>query len=589
MKTRPIQPYSLKVWSRYCPDILERTWLPLLIILTVALLAHGLLLISDFRIWDDWVLEEIVLGKGWEDLQRMYNWNGMPIFAYFLSLFSLFENPNYAVKIFSFVCIASSAILIFYIFYKTRFVSRTEALMIALVSLTFPAYRIFGGITYSSLLLSYLIFLGAAFIAFEAEDQKGWKHIWLRVGALAGFFFSFFTGPLLVFYGGFFVALVLFEQNRGGRRLFDIPWRWILKRIDYIYLPFVYWTMFKLFWPPKLRLENHYDISVSVYGLLTGYYSLIRAVMLPSIGDGIALLFSYPILLIMVVIGCYVVARYFRVSAQSLLSPKASTTGLFVFGFLLLVLGTFPYIVTRGGFSTYGLGTRHSLLIPLPVAILSVVLLRYLFHYLSSHHWRQIFTIFLLVLCCFSVINIKTYVSWQAKSVKEHSLQFNLAQMQDVSTYKIIEVRDKFIIPETIPWATFFVWTIQLRHVFGDLTQLAFHNRPQETIRISSKEGEPYTEQELRSLELGPGDSAYLLFNEISYSGKQCALIIRPGPVLRKKIPYIEDRYIPGYVTGTSQQFKLVMRYWYYKMLKPKSIGDFLRQVTSLELKPFQS
>lgn len=555
-----------------------------MIILSVALLAHGLLFISDFRIWDDWLMEEIVLAKRWEDLQRVYNWNGMPIFAYFIKLFMFFENPNYAAKIFSFVCITSMAILVFYIFYKTSFVSKTESLFIALVSLTFPAYRVFGGINYSILLLSYLTFLGAVFIAFLAEEKRGWKHVSLRSIALAGFFFSFFTGSLLVFYGGFFLALVLFEHAKSGRRSFDILWKQIFKHIDYLCLPFVYWTLFKLFWPPKFDLIGHYNLSFSVHKLLSAYVSLIRSVMLPSIKEGITFLFLYPILLILVVIACYAITRYFCVSSQSLSPPKASTSGLFAFGLTLLVLGTLPYILTRDGFSTYGVGTRLSLLTNLPVAILLIAALRFLCHH--SNHPRWIFMVFLFVLSCFSVINVKTYVSWQAESVKEHSFQFNLSEMRDVSAYSVIEICDEFIIPETNRYP-FFVWTLQLRHVTSNPRLLAFPRESMETIHASSKCGSSYEQQELRNIVMGPGDSFYHLFNEIDYAGKQCLLTIRLGQFFQERVPtIIENREFLRYTIDTKLQVELVVGYYYHKYLRPEKMNDFLRGITSLDIHP---
>ena len=572
-----------------CQDLFNRKWFPPLIILVFALIAHGVLFVSDFKIWDDWWLEEILVETRWEDLQRVYSFNGMPLFPYFYRVFMVFPNLNYALKVFSFLCISFSALLTFRLLKQTGFLGKGEALMIALVSLTFPAFRVVGSITYSKLIFCYLIFLGASCLAFEGESQKGWKHLCLRIASLVGFFLSFHTGSLLVFYFGFFFALMLFEQHNRGLRFFVIPWGWILRRVDYISLPFVYWTLLKLFWPPQGVLKGHYDISFSVSGLLDGFVSLRRSVLVPAIEEGITLLFSLPVLFITVVLGCCVVTRLVYLPVQSLFSRKILTTGFLGFGFFLLVLGAFPYIVTRGGFSTYGIGARCSLLIPLPAAILLLALFRLLFYDLGIRRSRWILPVFLFMLCCFSVSFVKSYVSWQAKSVKELSFQHNLSQMEEAAAYTVFEVRDQFIIPETIDCPPFFASTIPLRRVFGDMRKLAFHECRGKRVRVSSKEGSTYTEKELRNIVPGPEDSCHYVFTEIDYSGKQCILIVRPGATLRKKNPYIESRYIPGYVTGTSQQFKLVMKHWYYKMINPESIGDFLRQVTSLELKPFQS
>lgn len=554
--------------NEFKSSVCDHPWITPGIILATALLAHGLLLISDFIMWDGWMLEEWLTSAHWDFLQRACFEGGQPLLFYFHRIFANFPNPDYAYKVIAFLCITFSALLTFKILNQTGFVNRMEALLITLFGLTFPAFRVAGESSTSQYLFCYLLFLGAACLAFEAETRKDWRRICLRVGALVAFFLSFHMGSLLVFYFGFFMALLLCEQRRRGQRLFFIPWTWLMRRIDYIILPFIFWGWRCLFTPTHGFYKGYNMPSMSVYRLLIGFKTLVYNALVPSIEEGISpFLWTHPITIILAVLGFYVLSRFVYLPPQAVFSPETRTKGLFGFGLVLLFLGTFPYMAVRAVFGSYGWETRTALLIALPASILLVAVLRLFFYDLGARRSRWLFPVIVLMLCGFTANYVKTYVSWQAVSAKDHSVIFNLSKMEGAADYSVVEVRNEFRIPETVDYYGVMHWTYQLRYAFDNMKWLAFETRPGASIQFGGppRGSHIYTEQEL--LDMVVSTLHPYVLAEINISGRQGILTIRRG-------------------TESGSIFKLAMKYWFYKMFRREKMNLFLSRVTSLELKP---
>ena len=483
--------------------------------------------------------------------------------------------------------------------------------MIVLVGITFPAVRCNGeSYMFSMYLFCYLLFLSASYIAFVAETQNGWKHVFLRIIVIIGFLLSFHLGSLLVFFYGFFFVLMLNNQRLHNQRWFIIPWKWILRHIDYLMVPFVFWyvRMF-LFGQWGMTSEYNYhnpEHALNFGRLLVAYKGLVFNVLLPLFQEGVTLIFGNAgrhlisiLLFIFVILICYLVALLFRQSPQSLFSDTIKTKNIFFVGILFLFLGTYPYVATGYGFVNYGWFSRTSVLISLPLGIIILAFFRSVFYDSGTHSSRWMIVFFILMIFGFSATYIKTYITYQALSVKEHSFQYNLSQDEKALNYTVFAIKDEFGISQTTYEGSgttpFFVYSRQIQYALGDkpLQRLGFSmNR-----YISSEEEMPINKKKIEDIFFHSGSIETWLaklglkpiYAGIDYSAnKQCILTIKPGEYLKEfRIKYrssMDNNKV--YIVDFDGQLRLALTYWYYKMFNPDMLNEFLSQITSVDLKP---
>ena len=140
-----------------------------------------------------------------------------------------------------FVLCAATGLLAYTIALRTRFVTRLEALVVAVVAVTFPADKLIGGLMYSKSQGCTCAFLLGVLLVLFAEQRSGLRHWMFRLAAVLPFFFSFLVESHLLFFGGFLWLLVLLRQRQQGRPWYRIPWGYCLRRADLLALPIIYW------------------------------------------------------------------------------------------------------------------------------------------------------------------------------------------------------------------------------------------------------------------------------------------------------------------------------------------------------------
>ena len=531
-------------------------FLPYLTIGIVGVLAHGLLLISDTRIWDGWLIENWIREGHWDYLRRFFSEVGMPIHFFIHRPFGIWPNPNLAYKVFSFCCIVSSGLLTFQVLKASRFVGTNEALLTAVIAMTFPGIQTAGEGSVFPYLFCYTLFLLGSWIALRAEGMPLGKHIPARIAACVFFFISFDTNSLLVYYLGFFLLLVLSEQRRRGRSWFQIPWDFLWKRADYFVLPFVFWEWKQRFTPRHGFYSDYNTPHFSGAGCLSGFKRLIEVVIVPP--------FVEPVIAVFVVVTIVLVLAWFRpVPAGRLLSSQTNTFALGLFGILLLVFGAFPYIAVRQRFVSHGWGTNYSLLIPLPLALLTLTAVRFLFRNPKLRASTLLLPLFVTLIAGFVLQWVQNYVAWQAMGVKERSVFYHLLKIPGARNYSVLEIRNEFIIPKTLNWYPPSVWTYQFASAFGDAKRLVFE-KPQGN---PAPHPQPYTPSEIK--EMIVATTVPYALEEIDPQGQQAILTIRQGPLQQTPV-------------------QLALHYWLYRFVQPSKLENFLNQITQIELLPLE-
>ena len=108
-------------------DLFKRRWFIPVILLVVALLAHGFLLIADFVITDGWWVLALLEEKDWHNLKYVTEANGLHFQRYLTGVYLFFSEPNRAAKIATFILLYLISIVTYVLFKQSSFFSKKGA------------------------------------------------------------------------------------------------------------------------------------------------------------------------------------------------------------------------------------------------------------------------------------------------------------------------------------------------------------------------------------------------------------------------------------------------------------------------------
>ena len=195
--------YRLPGFLHKVGDLLRNTynkqWAPFVILFFYTLLAHGLLLFNEGIYSDDHLYVTYLIKRDWNALFSLFDQTGRPLIALMHWPFIIFPDIVFGYKVVIFLLIFLSAILIFQISKRSGYFTRTESLLLAILSITFPANQFFVAIGMSSYYILYTIFLFAVYLDIISLGKHGNVRLILLYGSVALFFFSFTLSSLLVY------------------------------------------------------------------------------------------------------------------------------------------------------------------------------------------------------------------------------------------------------------------------------------------------------------------------------------------------------------------------------------------------------
>ncbi len=522
-----------------------------LVIGLVALITHGLIVLNDGVYADGWLIYRFLEEKNWSSLSTLFVQAGLPLFLPLHWFMGSLPNFVLAYHVAALACLAASGLLIYEIGYLTGYVSRQDSLLIALLSLTYPAFQVAGEIDIFPYVFASCLFWLGVLLALLAEHRDKLAHYVLRIGALICFFLSFGVNSFLVFYFGFLLLLALAVRRWKSLSMGATLTRLLPRRLDYILLPFLYWILKEILFPRYGVYADYNRFTFSLPVLSIRLFSFLYNGVYAQFNGALQELLNQPALGLLGMLAVLWAATTFSKAA---VDPAAKPYALFGYGALLLGLGIFPYIAVGLAPGQTGFSTRHSLLLSLPVALVIVATGRLLFS-APPTGFSHLGWIFLTVLLLgFGSSTIFHYLDWQARWAKDRSLMTNLRRLDGAGKYSVYWVDDQYPLGGEDTYR-FYEWSAMFKEVWGDETRIGLDQRYS-------------TPNDLTDLKTYFTRS-YIL-SQFDPAGCQAKLTIQPG-------------------ASPPTPAKLAVEYLFMKFLQPAQLDAFLSTVTRIRVEPVAS
>lgn len=410
-----------------------------LVLFIGCLASHSLVLLNDGVYWDGWAIQGIYRQDDLKTMKRLTHQGGLIFYYYIHNAMSKLPKPIFFFKLFSFVCLFLSSILVFYICRLTGILTDIDALCISLLMLTYPG----NNMTVEPCVILYTfhlpVFFLACWLGFSAESAIGLTQIIFRIGAVILFLISFNFNSLLVYYGGFLVLLLLPHMAKSD----SVVWNglsFIIDRWYFIILPLIYWLWKEIFTPRHGYYKTYNKIGLRFKGLRKlpkAYWQLLKASAGGIYLESFQLIFKGIIgKSFLVLLGLAFVLIPADLIEFSALNARRCNL-LIVFGVGLLICASIPYILVGQNFGRCGWESKNNLLLPVPMALIIYGILQLVFPEKPAFFFTGV-----VVLASISLLN-KNYLLILAVYVKNRSILENLKDIPDAKNYSVFGVLDR--------------------------------------------------------------------------------------------------------------------------------------------------
>ena len=182
-------------WSRWV-----RRDVAAIVVASVA--THGLLLLMDGVYFDDYLLYDHLTAKDWPLMHAWISQAGQQLaFALYRAVGAL-PDLVFGCRLMAFVAITLTSVLLYLICVESRMLSRWENLVLALVQLTFPAFRTTFLLVVLIYLVCHLFFVAGIYVAVRSYLGHGWQKGHPSAAQSRAAVPEFLDHSFLVFYSG---------------------------------------------------------------------------------------------------------------------------------------------------------------------------------------------------------------------------------------------------------------------------------------------------------------------------------------------------------------------------------------------------
>jgi len=523
-----------------------------IIIFVTVLITHGLMLLMDGIYWDGWRHYTRHVENDFGKFRDEFFATGVPVEAYAQWAMHYFPNVIFGYRFVSLLAILLLGLMVYQIGIKTHFLSRSESLIVALLTITYPAVHVYHEFTLMFNISAYAFLMTAAYLSLQFDDAKGWKKWVLRIAALNLFFISFWISSLLVFYFGFLLVWIVYWCKQAQFHWRVAATKFVQYHLDFVLLPFLMWLFKEIFFP-RTGGQEGYNKFLLGENLSHDTIRFFTVGIVGQSNDALSIFVDSPIIMLAIILGLIMIYPVLNRWFDQYYEPTENANYLLLFGIILLGLSIFPYVLVGRSPDLEGTKTRHAMLIALPLAIISLATFRKAFFDSTAAMKSAGIVLITVLILVFGIAYIGHYFSWQARWVKDHSVIVNLRKLDNAEEISVFWIDDRF---ETGPpelyrfseWASLFKYTWGGNKRVGTYVDNPFNFSDKENNRRLSEEH-------------------YL--DDFNPEGCQAILTIRRGP---RPISFTDE-------VGLS------VRYFLFKYLLPGQLDDYLSEVTSLNLR----
>lgn len=446
--------------------LVSAEWFQISCIIFFGLLAHGILALTDYVIWDSLIIGHLVESPNlFEVLSRWASDGGRPYEAIFYLPFVGCSNVVLAGKItwiviyiLTFVILKKALPLLFGF-------SRTFSFAICAVALVMPFYEIMGELQFVIHAFPLFLFWLSWYLYALFANQKPVLAVVGRLASMTGLWFAFQMNSLLAFqYGVLFLYLAHLVIRRG-----DFNRKFILSKLsqisDMALFPIVFWYHKKWFCPIPAgsyhESVGYNQISRDFIVYIDGFSQTFSGVF-----EKFGSVFDTP-LTTFLFIGTTLIGTFIYISLRALqtdfrLPWRMNLVSIFG-GFLLLFLAIFPYVAVGKPYGAFSYDSRNGILLAMPIAMILVGALTGAQQLLLER--RALFSrLAIMTLCCFGIIeNNRNYLRLQGYGVKQDSIAMKVKEIiQKTPDVAVVHLREYFQFPKSPQWIPAVSWSYKL-------------------------------------------------------------------------------------------------------------------------------
>lgn len=505
-----------------------------LAIFCYALISHGAMLLNDGVYWDGWMVDSWQRTRNWKTMKRFFGEVGLPLYYYLHKFLAHFPARISLYRFIGFASTFLSATAVYFLSLHVGIVNEFYSFVIALLYLSYAGYHM-NVDTNVSLQYTFptAIFYWAAYLALASQDYFGPSHWSLRLISLLMFVVAFNANSILVYYFGFLGVKLLTSAALAGNVWSGIDYE-LLRNIDYIVLPFLFWFLKERLTPRHGYYVNYNRLRFHPLRFVRGFFNAVRYGVEAAITSPIrsAVEENYLWVPLGASAAVFCAAAYGFVEFPAISPPVA--TALSIAGAVFLGLAAFPFVVVGQNFAPGGWTTKHYMLFHLPVSLIILGLAGLLF----PTRVMLSLVVFVLVL---NILHLNfVYLYYIAVVVKDRSWLYKLSRVDNAGRHSFFYISDSHSIqgdryyPQNSPAYSFYMF----EWLWGSKTHIGFAVPPSQHERLSG--------EQIR--ELLVATTLDYDMQEVNIHGSQARLEISNGverSPIRVALMYLKEKYLP--------------------------------------------
>jgi hypothetical protein len=440
-----------------------RRWMPVALIVLAGGFAHGVVLLTDYRLWDGWAYS-LWLSDPQQTpfLWRLLDEIGRPLDALYWLPFRGLVSPHIAAKWAGVAAWVAHVVFMHDCLRRRYWLGAGLATAVAILVVTCPVFRPLGELSiWMNTCAVALFWLGLSILTRVSDGQGGGWRGPLRLVASALLFVSFNLNSNLVFFYGVAAAAVALRVGRVGWRDAARELIGCVRRFpEAAVLPVLFWLWKSWFTPSHGAYLDYNRPTLAPEVLWNGYVVLVTNFLLPFACKP---LMRVGVLIASVLAGLLLTSRLHAAGfvgsrfAASDRWPPALAIG--AAALVLLGAASFPYVCVGQFLADDAWFGRNNILTPLPLSLLAVGTIAYGSRKAVPTRSRLWFALCVALAAVWGASSLLGYLRLQAFGVKQLSIRAHLRDVIETRAPAVIQLRDYAVMPDGIPYYPPIVWT----------------------------------------------------------------------------------------------------------------------------------